>query len=53
MVLAGLQIHKDLTCNDFQNQTVGFLTTVTIVDALSNVTAIALEILRPELVSLH
>jgi len=28
MVLADLQIHKDLTCNDYHNQTVGLLTTV-------------------------
>jgi len=28
MVLTGLQIHKDLTCNDYQKQTVGLLTTV-------------------------
>jgi len=27
-VLAGLQIHRNLTCNDYQEQTVGLLTTV-------------------------
>jgi len=28
MVLAGLQIHKDLTSNDYQKQNVGLLTTL-------------------------
>ena len=49
-VFASLQIHKDLTCIDYQNQTVGLWTTVGL---LSNITAIAIEVLRPKLVSLH